>query len=57
MQFFCVTVNEGDVQELKINISEACANVGHDILQNSQKSAYRFHTTTFTLCTIYATPD
>jgi len=52
--FFCVMVKEGGVQELKIDITEACADVGHDILQISQKSAYRFHTTAFTLSIIYA---
>jgi len=49
-----VTVKEGGVQELEIDIREACANAGHDILQKSQKNAYRFHTTAFTLSITYA---
>lgn len=51
--FFCVTVKEGGVQELKIDITETCANASHDILQKSQNSAHKFHTTTITLSIIY----
>jgi hypothetical protein len=54
--FFCVTIKEGGVKELKIDITQACANVGHDILHNSQKSEHRFHTTAFTVGIIYASP-